>query len=375
MATNKQEKTEMSNMPDITVDEASFLEDVLFRVTARARFIMKVDVCGIWIKDQADKLIPHACCGIRAKEANSIFSNENNNMLNSFMSAAGPVHIQDLAKRSSRALKKSVREEGLKSLLACPIDIRGKKKGFVAVCSRGRSRDFTDIDEMILSTMADEVVFCLRIESLKDRVKGDYLNTIKTIARILEANDEYTYGHSSKVMQHSVNICKVLGFENRKIYAIKNAALLHDIGKIGVDHIVLKKKGKLSTTEWMEIKKHPVISAEIMEEAGSLDDLMPIVKYHHARFGGGGYPDSRLRGEKIPLGARIIAVADAYDAMTSPRPYRNAPMEAKQALAELSKDPQNQFDPKIVKAFLEVAEKLPRTTSAASDYTDFSTMF
>jgi len=352
MAKNKQEKVEMSNMPDITVDEDSFLEDVLFRVTARARFIMKVDVCCIWIKDEADNLIPHACCGIRAKEANCIFSNENNNMLNSFMSTVGPVRIQDLAKRSPRPLKKSVRKEGLKSLLACHIDIRGKKKGFIAVCSRDHRRDFTATDEMILSTMADEVVFCLRIESLKNRVKGDYLNTIKTIARILEANDEYTYGHSSKVMQHSVNICKMLGFEDKEIYAIKNAALLHDIGKIGVDRIVLTKKGKLSVTEWMEIKKHPVISAEIIEEAGSLNDLMPIVKYHHARFGGGGYPDSRLMGEKIPLGARIIAVADAYDAMTSPRPYRKAPLDTRQALAELTKDPQNQFDPKIVRTFL-----------------------
>lgn len=338
---------------DVLTDGKTDLTDALFKIAARTICVMNIDVCCIWMKGERGILIPQVCCGIKAKTARFLFSEENYSIINYPLKENKPLQIRDLAKHSSERLKSYMEKEKLKSFLACPINIRGEKKGVIAVSTRDRYRRFTKADKMLLSTMADVAVFCLRIESLKSRVREDYLNTIKTIAHILEANDDYTYGHSSKVMQYSLKMCMIMKMEQKDMYLVKNAALLHDIGKIGVDQTILNKKGRLTVNEWVEVQKHPLIGAEIIEQTGFLKELIPIVKYHHSRFNGGGYPDPRLSDEEIPIGARIISIADAYDAMTSPRPYRNKPLEDSEALSELEKNSEKQFDPELVKIFVD----------------------
>jgi putative nucleotidyltransferase with HDIG domain len=185
------------------------------------------------------------------------------------------------------------------------------------------------------------------------RMRKDYLNVIRTLADIIEANDPYTRGHCEKVMNYSLRICKKLDLAGHHVSAIKTASQLHDIGKISIDLTILRKKEELTKDDWQKIRTHPDVGAKIVHQVGFLDDIVPIIKHHHERYSGGGYPDGSLKNSKIPLGARIIAVADAYDAMTSARPYRKA-LSREAAICELKKCAGTQFDPEIVSAFITV---------------------
>jgi len=187
--------------------------------------------------------------------------------------------------------------------------------------------------------------------AMLERIRRDYLNAVKTLAKIIDENDRYTRGHCEKVMKYALAICKTLKLPPRSVNAIRTASLLHDIGKIAIDLGILRKTEKLTKKDWEKIRMHPEIGAKIVSQVGFLNDIIPIIRHHHARYAGGGYPDPKRVGEKIPIGARIIAVADTFDAMTSDRPYRKA-LPKETALKELKRCSGTQFDPKVVNAFL-----------------------
>ncbi|MBL7156687.1 MAG: HD domain-containing protein [Candidatus Omnitrophica bacterium] len=335
------------------INNRNTLSNQLLKVAIRALHIMQVDASGIWLKDKRGNLKPRVYHGIKTDFADFLFSKKNFKVLQCIAKQSRPLAIYRLSKYCRQEdFKKHLENEGLRSLLACPIFIYGRKRGIIAVGTRNRLHRFTQTDKILLSRLADEIAANIKNAELTNRTKQDYLNTIRTIAHVLEANDKYTYGHSNKVMRYAVNICKVLRLKKRQIYLIKNAALLHDIGKIGIAQSILEKEGILTLSEWEEIKKHPAIGAKIVKQAGFLDDLAPIIKHHHAKFAGGGYPDPDLKYEKIPLGAKIIAIADAYDAMTSIRAYRKKPMNLQMALEEIRRNTGTQFDPEISKAFI-----------------------
>jgi len=185
-----------------------------------------------------------------------------------------------------------------------------------------------------------------------DEVSKEYLDMIKAVAKVIDAGDPYMHGHCDKVMKYSLAICRRLKLARSQISTIRNASLLHDIGKMGIDSSILRKAGALTGRDWKKVRLHPEIGAKIVGEGGLLKEEVPIIKYHHARYDGSGYPVNGRRDGDIPLGARIIAVADAFDAMTSNRPYRKA-MTRQEAINELRRCSGSQFDPDIVKAFLE----------------------
>lgn len=177
------------------------------------------------------------------------------------------------------------------------------------------------------------------------------LATIRGLVNTLEAKDSYTFGHSAEVAELVLDVCHALKLSESETFTIYFAAILHDIGKIGVPDSILNKQGPLTNEEWQYIKQHPSIGARIIADIPALKDVADIVLNHHARYDGSGYPKP-LQGEEIPLGARIIAVADSFQAMTSDRSYRRG-MPEEIALAELEKCAGTQFDPEIVKVFLE----------------------
>ena len=332
------------------VKRASSLK-ALARIAARTMHIMQADVCGIWLKNKKGNLVPQVYYGIDAKCAHFLFSKKNLGVLGYILEVKSSSQILNLDKYDGKHFKDFMEKKKLKSLLACPVCEKGENIGLIAVCTKHKYHKFTQTEKILFSTFADEIAFAVRNEDLSDRVKSDYLNTIKAIAHILEANDKYTYGHSNKVMRYTVSICRKMKFKKKELYLIKNAALLHDIGKVGIDNRILSKKGRLTVYEWKEIKKHPLIGAEIVKQTGFLNNLAPIIEYHHKRYDGSGYPNSGLKGEKIPIGARIIAIADAYDAMTSERPYRKEPLTTEMALAEIARNAGTQFDPELAKLF------------------------
>lgn len=179
-----------------------------------------------------------------------------------------------------------------------------------------------------------------------------YLETIQTLRFSVEAKDSYTRGHSDRVSEYSTLIGRYLNLPENDLKTLQIGGLFHDIGKIGIPDAILLKETKLTDNEYSEIKNHPSIGAHILSNATIFKDMIPIVKHHHERYDGLGYP-SKLKGESIPLLARITAVADAFDAMTSRRTYRNSlPLDI--VKNELIKNRGTQFDPKIADVFLDI---------------------
>lgn len=181
------------------------------------------------------------------------------------------------------------------------------------------------------------------------------LSTIKALVTALEARDEYTKGHTYRVSKYALMLGKHMGLTTYELDKLEIAANLHDIGKIGVKDEILLKPGQLSDEEYAKIQEHAVIGAEILRPLNSLQDVVPLFLFHHERWDGQGYP-SMISGRKIPLGARIIAVADTFDAVTSDRPYRKA-LPEKQALKIIAANIGTQFCPTCGRAFMEMAEK------------------
>ncbi|HQI03735.1 MAG TPA: response regulator [bacterium] len=180
------------------------------------------------------------------------------------------------------------------------------------------------------------------------------LSTIKALVTALEARDEYTKGHTFRVSKYSLMLGKQMGLTTFELDKLEIAANLHDIGKIGVRDDILLKPGRLSDEEYAKIQEHAVIGAEILRPLNSLNDVVPLILFHHERWDGNGYP-TMISGIEIPLGARIIAIADTFDAITSDRPYRKALSEEK-AIEIIKENSGTQFCPKCSAAFLEMAK-------------------
>lgn len=195
------------------------------------------------------------------------------------------------------------------------------------------------------------------LKTTYDKLESAYMETIEILRFTVEAKDAYTRGHSDRVSEYSVLIGKALGLPEEDLKTLKIGGLFHDIGKIGIPDSILLKTTKLDDEEYSEIKNHPSIGAHILSNATIFKDIIPIVKHHHERFDGRGYP-GKLKGEEIPYFARIAAVADSFDAMTSKRSYRDSlPMDV--VIEEIEKNSGTQFDPEIAKVFLEILKNQP----------------
>jgi diguanylate cyclase (GGDEF)-like protein/putative nucleotidyltransferase with HDIG domain len=181
----------------------------------------------------------------------------------------------------------------------------------------------------------------------------EVMSIIHTLAATIEARDPNTYGHSRKVSSYAVSLAEAIGLPSEKVAVISTAALLHDIGKIGIPDEVLNKVDKLEPEAWELIRDHPKLSTTIVGHVVSLVSCLPAILHHHERWDGNGYP-SGLKGDEIPIEARVLAIADAFDAMTSSRPYRSK-LSYKKVLQELKKCSGSQFDPELVDAFLPIA--------------------
>jgi putative nucleotidyltransferase with HDIG domain len=184
------------------------------------------------------------------------------------------------------------------------------------------------------------------------RLEESHLSVIGALLGSLEAKDRYTEGHSAATMFHAVAVAAKLGLGVDEVAAVQLGALFHDIGKIGIPDGILRKPDRLTDEEWVEMRLHPMIGANLLAHVPNLEKVRPIVLAHHERYDGTGYPNG-LAGNQIPLAAQIIAVADAFEAMTSSRPYRPA-MSRESALAELRAVAGKQLNPLVVDVFIDV---------------------
>ncbi len=188
-----------------------------------------------------------------------------------------------------------------------------------------------------------------------DAVKEAHFDSIKALAEALETKDVYTRGHSDRTVRHCVRIARAIGLSEREQEWIRYAAILHDIGKIGIPESILNKAAPLNDAEFQIMKKHPLMGAEIVRHIKYLDPCVPMILHDHEWFNGSGYPNG-LSGEAIPLGSRIIALVDAYDAMTTDRVYRKA-LPGDKAIAELRGGAGTQFDPSLTEVFIKLLEQ------------------
>jgi hypothetical protein len=182
-----------------------------------------------------------------------------------------------------------------------------------------------------------------------------HFDTVRALTSAIDASDPYTRGHSERVTHYSVAIAREMRLSERRIEAIEYAGFLHDMGKVGIHHDILTKPSSLTDEEWKTMREHPAIGARIVSDLDFLQGAREVVLYHHERYDGTGYPEG-LKGERIPLEARIAKVADAFDAMMSNRPYRSS-LGLEKSIKELENGKGTEFDPKVVDAFLAVLEK------------------
>lgn len=192
---------------------------------------------------------------------------------------------------------------------------------------------------------------------LYEDLRSTYMRTIKVLAQTIDARDHYTHSHSENVAKYATAIALKMGLSVKEVEVIRQACELHDLGKIGIEDSILMKPGALTEEEWSQIRKHPIIGAQILEPLTFLNVVIGLVRQHHEHYDGKGYPEGR-KGEDILLGARIINLADAYEAMTSARSYRKTPLTKEEAVNEIKRNSGTQFDPKVVEVFLTILNEL-----------------
>jgi len=261
------------------------------------------------------------------------------------------LYIKDLEK-DKRFSKKEIVDYKIKRLLMVPIIIEGEVKG---VINLDNNTSFTTDIINLLKSFSEQAAVAINNARLYQKIQDSYFEIVKALAQAIEAKDPYTHGHSERVMKYSLAIAPRLGLSKEEKDSLRYAAILHDIGKIGVRGIILNNPNGLTTEEYDEVKRHPIIGENIISPIELLQPIRPLIRHHHEWYNGKGYPDGLSR-ENIPLGARILPVADAYDAMKSDRPYRKALTE-ETAIQELRQGSGTQFEPKIVKIFLEILKQ------------------
>lgn len=269
--------------------------------------------------------------------------------------------LNNLSKRSRSTLPIKCQK-----FLGVPIRIQDRILGVLCAFDKeSRNRtiiDFSESDQSLLSGFASQVSIALEnarlYDSLKkanEQIQRTYISTLDALVSALDMRDIETSNHSRRVVEYSIEIAKAMKLEEREYEHLRLGATLHDIGKIGIPDAILRKPGPLTPEEKREMQRHPLIGYSMLEKIDFLKGAMAVVLHHQERYDGTGYPRG-LKGEEIPIGARIFAVADTYDAMTSNRPYRKG-LSYAEALDEVKRCSKTQFDPKVVKAFLKISQK------------------
>lgn len=252
--------------------------------------------------------------------------------------------------------KKSMFET--RNMVCVPVKTKEKLLGVLQAINR-KCNAFNEEDRDVLSALANQVASAIENANLYNELKETFYGTAQALAETIEKRDPYTGGHTQRVMNYSLDIGRLMELSDRDTEELRLAAILHDIGKIGVRDNILLKNDRLDAAEALIMNRHTEFGSEILSHIRTLHHIIPGVRNHHEKFDGSGYPD-RLRGNAIPLIARIIAVADTFDAMTTDRPYRKA-LPRQTAVDELIRLSGTQFDGEIVRHFVRSLDIIKET--------------
>jgi HD-GYP domain-containing protein (c-di-GMP phosphodiesterase class II) len=242
-----------------------------------------------------------------------------------------------------------------RNIICVPVKVKEKIIGVLEAVNKQGGGKFDKQDLSLLTSLADQVAIALDNSRLYQELEEMFFQTADSFADAIEQRDPYTGGHTQRVTLYGQAIAKYLQLKPLERKWLKITSVLHDIGKIGIEDQILKKPERLNPQEFEMIKRHSEIGAKIVEHIRPLKEIIPGVKYHHEQVNGKGYPDG-LMGKDIPVLARIVAVADTYDAMTTDRPYRKA-MEKEEAFEELKRCSGTQLDKEVVVAFIQAYQR------------------
>ncbi len=330
--------------------------DILKSIVSHIREIMSARGCIYWIVDTSRRSIyMKATSGFQMENLSSI-SYETLAEVFRF-SEATDVFIEDVRDDPRIPSTTSLGKQMVIAILGLPFSIVGQYKGILAVYFSHPHRPPEPEIEFVRALGQQGAIALHKAFRYDERMLNAFRETIEGLVLALEAKDVCTHGHSLNVATYASMTAREMGLSDSEVDTIYHAALLHDIGKIAMQDTILENLGNLPPDEFEIIKKHPVIGARIISPLSFLADAADLVLYHHERFDGSGYPEGRV-GQAIPLGARIIAVSDAFDAMTSQRPGTQ-PVSVKKALRLLQEQAGTSYDPEVSRAFVRAIEQHP----------------
>jgi HD-GYP domain-containing protein (c-di-GMP phosphodiesterase class II) len=237
-----------------------------------------------------------------------------------------------------------------RSMICAPLIVQRKVIGVIEVLNKQDGSEFTNHDLETLMSVASTAAMALENAQLQEAILDVYKSTIKALAAAIDAKDHYTCGHSQRVVEYALMGGTALSLSREQMEVLEYAAILHDVGKIGIADGILSKAGYLTEEEWAVMRQHPQIGYDILKDVPFLENVRELILRHHEWFDGSGYPHG-IKEEDIPVGARVLAIADAFDTMTTDRAYRAA-VQAEGAIAELNRFAGRQFCPKAVQAFI-----------------------
>jgi len=266
-----------------------------------------------------------------------------------------PLFVDDIEKDIRFHLRPVDSKYHSKSFLSVPLKTKERILGVLNVTSRSVDKEFQQREQRLITLLADQAAITLENIQLYVNIQKFYWDMVQTLARAIDAKDSYTREHADRSVKYTKAIAAEMSLPRDMTNDLEYAALMHDIGKIGIEEHILHKPGTLSNQERDIIKQHPQIGNRILSPVPFLSNVAAMILYHHEWYNGQGYLEG-LSGEEIPIGARIIALIDSYDAMTSDRPYRKA-LDKKFAIEEIRRGAGVQFDPNVVEAFIRVLER------------------
>jgi len=350
---------ELDNMGKATESINSTLDldrllDIILEMGAQ---MLNAQGCSLLLIDEEKKCLNFtAASGVKKEVVKGMSLELGEGIVGSVAEKAESIIVNDIEKDNRFSTKiDRVTQIPTKKLICVPMKIADRVIGVLEVVNKLDNQRFTQRDLDILAKLSQQAAIAINKAQLYTDLDDLFFSTIKAIAESIEFKDPYTRGHCERIRRFSVSVAQEMKLSPADIKDMEIAALLHDLGKIGVPESILKKVEKLNDEDWKVIKKHPAIGAEILSSIKQFKSIVPIVRHHHERMDGKGYPDG-LKADQIPLKSKIIAVCDAFDAMTSERVYRRG-VSDEEAIEELKRNIGSQFDGSCVDAFINIYKR------------------
>ncbi|MDK2970644.1 MAG: hypothetical protein PWP23_399 [Candidatus Sumerlaeota bacterium] len=310
--------------------------------------------------DETDEYLPVHSCTREGIEGTSL--RISTTILNQAVEDKATLVANDAFHDSRFSASESIVGLSVKSVICSPLIVGDAVIGALYLDNRISKVDYDEMDTEIVTAFANQAAIAMDNARLCDTLQESYHQMLQSLVMTIEAKDKYTMGHTQRVKEYSMGIAEEMGFDNEHIKNLGMAAELHDIGKIGIAEGLINKPGALTDMEYENLKEHVLVGIKILKPIVYLQEILPWIRGHHEKWDGTGYPDG-LIGEDCPLEARILAVADAFDAMTSQRSY-NKPLTFDQAMARVIEAKGRHFDPRVADAF---CRYLKRRTSATEE--------